>query len=91
MSRPGNPSQRISEQVKETLERNHLERNHRGRNSNITGNVVRAAASVAARGTRAMGRGAGNLARDAAEGAIIAVNEVGGEAGAFVSPNPPKR
>ena len=38
-----------------------------------------------------MGRGAGNLARDAAEGAIIAVNEVGGEAGAFVSPNPPKR
>ena len=38
-----------------------------------------------------MGRGAGNLARDAAEGAIIAVNEVGGEAGAFVNPNPPKR
>ena len=31
-----------------------------------------------------MGRGAGNLARDAAEGAIIAVNEVGGEAGAFL-------
>ena len=71
MSRPGNPSQRVSEQVKETLERN-----HRGRNSNFTGNVVRAAASMAARGTRAVGRGAGNLARDAAEGAIIAVKEV---------------
>ena len=55
-----------------------------GASRRITGNAVRSAASRAARRARSAGRGAGGLARDAVEGAVHAVGEIGGETRAFV-------
>ncbi|MDE2899972.1 MAG: YihY/virulence factor BrkB family protein [Chloroflexota bacterium] len=49
-----------------------------------TRNVVRSAAVRAMRGTRLLGLGATHLTREAVEGAIRAVGEVGGETRAFV-------
>ena len=45
---------------------------------------MRSAALRAARGTRSVSRGAGNLAKEAVEGAMQAVGEIGGETRAFV-------
>ena len=50
----------------------------------VTGAAVRSAALRAARGTRSVSRGASNLAREAVEGAVQAVGEMGGETRAFV-------
>ena len=60
-----------------------LARDTSGRHG-VTGATVRLAALAAAKRTRTVRRGAGNLAREAVEGAVQAVGEIGGEAGEFV-------
>ena len=77
MDRSRNPSESIAEHVRDTLGRS-------GRQGNITGAAVRSAAMIAVRGTRSVGRGASNLAREAVEGALLAVGEVSGETTGFV-------
>ncbi len=78
MNESNNPSERIAKQVKATLAPDN--RVHR----RVTGAAVRSAALRAVRGTRSVSRGASNLAREAVEGAVQAVSEIGGETGAFV-------
>ena len=79
MNRPRNPSERIAQQVKATLIRG-----RRTSHRQVTGAAVRSAALLAVRGTRSVSRGASSLAREAVEGTVQAVGEIGGEAGAFV-------
>ena len=78
MDRSNVPVERVAQQVKKSLDPN-----NRGRRR-LTGSAVRAAAVLAAKRTRSVGRGASNLAREAVEGAVVAVAEIGGETGAFV-------
>ena len=79
MNTPNDPSQRVAEQVKEDLEK--VRRTRRGQ---VSGTAVRSAAQMAAQRTRTASRGAGNLARETVEGAVLAVSEVGGETSALV-------
>ncbi len=69
----------MAERVKETLTQE-----PGAQQSPINSRVVRSAALLAVRSTRSIGLGAGNLAREAVEGAVQAVGEVGGETRAFV-------
>ena len=78
MNQPNSPSERVARQVKDTLARDE------GRRRRVSGTAVRSAAQRAVRGTRSVGRGASNLAREAVEGAVQAAGEIGGETGAFV-------
>ena len=50
----------------------------------LTGSAVRLASLVATRGVPSLGRGAGNLAKEAVEGSIKAVGEITGETADFV-------
>ena len=78
MNSPNSPSERAAKQVKSTLAPDYRTRQR------LTGAAVRSAALRAAKGTRSIGRGAGNLARETVEGAVRAVADIGGETGAFV-------
>lgn len=71
--------ERVAQRVKETLEQGHA-----AQKRPINPGMVRSAAFLAMKGTRLMGLGAGNLAREAVEGAVQAVGEVSGETRAFV-------
>ncbi len=78
MNRSNSPSERVARQVEDALAPD------KGRRRRVTGAAVRYAAQRAVRGTRSVGRGASNLAREAVEGAVQAVGGIGGETGAFV-------
>ena len=76
---PNDPSQRVAKQVKEDLVK--VRGSRRGQ---VSGSAFRSAAHLAAQRTRTASRGAGNLARETVEGAVLAASEVGGETGALV-------
>ena len=78
MNRPESSSERVTRQVKDVLVRDGATR-HR-----FTGSAVRSAAITAVKGTRSVGRGASNLGREAVEGVISAIGEVGAETHEFV-------
>ena len=78
MNQMNNSSERVAQQVKEILNRDKRARRR------VTGDAVRSAALMAVTRTRLVGRGASNLAREAVEGAVKAVGEIGGETRAFV-------
>ena len=78
MNHPGSESEQVARRLRRTLAQN-------GETSRgLTGSAVRNAASRAARGTLSAGRGARSLAREAVEGAVQAVGEIGGETRAFL-------
>ena len=78
MNQRSSQSEEVARRIRETLVQDG------GASRQITGNAVRSAALRAARGTLSAGRGASSLARDAVEGAVQAVSEIGGETRAFI-------
>ena len=78
MAQSSSPQDDVAQQVREALV------GEEGARPWLTATAVRSAALKAVRGTRRVGRGAGNIAREAVEGTVQAVGEIGGEAGVFV-------